>query len=153
MTDVETWRPVPTSDREGLAVRDQRYCGRGGTGADGRGREDILLADGVSIAREGLAAGLVDEVVLHVVPKLAGRGSAVRRWRDGSAVRREYRGRGGGASALRGAVIAGGLGWWLAIRLSGGSGRGRAVRVGSRVPVRAFPAPALSSVLPVTPVS
>jgi dihydrofolate reductase len=39
--------------------------------ADGR---DVLLAGGVSIARQALAAGLVDEVVLHVVPKLIGRG-------------------------------------------------------------------------------
>jgi dihydrofolate reductase len=38
------------------------------------GGKDVLLAGGISIAREGLAAGLVDEVVLHVVPKLAGRG-------------------------------------------------------------------------------
>jgi dihydrofolate reductase len=36
--------------------------------------KDILLAGGVSIARQALAAGLVDEVVLHVVPKLIGRG-------------------------------------------------------------------------------
>lgn len=36
--------------------------------------KDVLLAGGVSIAREALAAGLVDEVVLHVVPKLVGRG-------------------------------------------------------------------------------
>jgi len=39
--------------------------------ADGK---DVLLAGGVSIAQQSLAAGLVDEVVLHVVPKLAGRG-------------------------------------------------------------------------------
>ena len=39
--------------------------------ADGK---DILLAGGVSIAQQALAAGLVDEVVLHVVPKLVGRG-------------------------------------------------------------------------------
>jgi dihydrofolate reductase len=39
--------------------------------ADGK---DVLLAGGVSIAREGLAAGLLDEIVLHVVPKLVGRG-------------------------------------------------------------------------------
>jgi dihydrofolate reductase len=39
--------------------------------ADGK---DVLLAGGVSVARQGLAAGLVDEVVLHVVPKLVGRG-------------------------------------------------------------------------------
>jgi dihydrofolate reductase len=39
--------------------------------ADGK---DVLLAGGVSIARQGLAAGLVDEVVLHVAPLLAGRG-------------------------------------------------------------------------------
>ena len=36
--------------------------------------KDILLAGGVSIAQQALAAGLVDEVVLHVVPKLVGRG-------------------------------------------------------------------------------
>jgi dihydrofolate reductase len=39
--------------------------------ADGK---DVLLAGGVSIARQALAAGLVDEVVLHVAPKLVGRG-------------------------------------------------------------------------------
>ena len=39
--------------------------------ADGK---DVLLAGGVSIAQQALAAGLVDEVVLHVVPKLMGRG-------------------------------------------------------------------------------
>ena len=35
--------------------------------ADGK---DVLLAGGVSIAQQALAAELVDEVVLHVVPKL-----------------------------------------------------------------------------------
>ena len=35
---------------------------------------DVLLAGGVSIARQALDAGLVDEVVLHVVPRLIGRG-------------------------------------------------------------------------------
>jgi dihydrofolate reductase len=39
--------------------------------ADGK---DILLAGGVSIGQQALAAGLVDEVVLHVVPRLVGRG-------------------------------------------------------------------------------
>jgi dihydrofolate reductase len=39
--------------------------------ADGK---DVLLAGGVSIAQQALAAGLVDELVLHVVPKLVGRG-------------------------------------------------------------------------------
>jgi dihydrofolate reductase len=39
--------------------------------ADG---QDVLLAGGVSLAQQALAAGLVDEVVLHVVPKLLGRG-------------------------------------------------------------------------------
>ena len=39
--------------------------------ADG---QDVLLAGGVSIARQALAAGLTDEIVLHVVPKLIGRG-------------------------------------------------------------------------------
>src|SRR5689334_15362476 len=39
--------------------------------ADGK---DILLAGGVSIAQQALAEGLVDEVVLHVVPRLVGRG-------------------------------------------------------------------------------
>jgi dihydrofolate reductase len=36
--------------------------------------KDVLLAGGVSLAQQALAAGLVDEVVLHVVPKLVGRG-------------------------------------------------------------------------------
>jgi len=40
--------------------------------ADGK---DVLLAGGVSVAQQALAAGLVDEVVLHVVPKLVGRGA------------------------------------------------------------------------------
>ena len=39
--------------------------------ADGK---DVLLAGGVSIAQQALAAGLADEVVLHVVPRLVGRG-------------------------------------------------------------------------------
>jgi dihydrofolate reductase len=39
--------------------------------ADGK---DILLAGGVSIAQQALAEGLVDEVVLHVVPRLIGQG-------------------------------------------------------------------------------
>jgi dihydrofolate reductase len=39
--------------------------------ADGK---DVLLAGGVSVVRQALAAGLVDEVVMHVVPVLAGRG-------------------------------------------------------------------------------
>ena len=36
--------------------------------------KDVLLAGGASVARQALDAGLADEVVLHVVPKLAGRG-------------------------------------------------------------------------------
>jgi dihydrofolate reductase len=39
--------------------------------ADGK---DVLLAGGVSIAHQALTAGLADEIVLHVVPRLAGRG-------------------------------------------------------------------------------
>jgi dihydrofolate reductase len=39
--------------------------------ADGK---DVLLAGGVSIARQALDAGLADEVVLHVTPVLLGRG-------------------------------------------------------------------------------
>jgi dihydrofolate reductase len=39
--------------------------------ADGK---DVLVAGGVSIAQEALEAAVVDEVVLHVVPRLAGRG-------------------------------------------------------------------------------
>jgi dihydrofolate reductase len=39
--------------------------------ADGK---DVLLAGGVSIAHQALDAGLADEIVLHVVPRLAGRG-------------------------------------------------------------------------------
>jgi dihydrofolate reductase len=38
------------------------------------GGKDVLLAGGVSIAQQALAAGLADEVVLHVVPVLVGRG-------------------------------------------------------------------------------
>ena len=38
------------------------------------GGQDVLLAGGVSIAQQALAAGLVDEVQLHVTPVLAGRG-------------------------------------------------------------------------------
>lgn len=38
------------------------------------GGKDVLLAGGVSVARQALAAGLVDEVVLHVAPVLVGRG-------------------------------------------------------------------------------
>ena len=38
------------------------------------GRQDVLLAGGVSIAQQALAAGLVDEVVLHVTPVLLGQG-------------------------------------------------------------------------------
>ena len=48
--------------------------------------EDLLAGwltglRGVSIAQQALAAGMVDEVVLHVVPKLVGRG--VRRFDTG----------------------------------------------------------------------
>jgi dihydrofolate reductase len=38
------------------------------------GGKDVLLAGGVSIGQQALAAGLVDEVVLHVTPVLLGRG-------------------------------------------------------------------------------
>jgi dihydrofolate reductase len=38
------------------------------------GDQDELLAGGVSVAQQALAAGLVDEVVLHVAPVLLGRG-------------------------------------------------------------------------------
>jgi dihydrofolate reductase len=38
------------------------------------GGKDVLLAGGVSVAQQALAAGLADEVVLHVVPKLVGKG-------------------------------------------------------------------------------
>ena len=38
------------------------------------GGKDVLLAGGVSIAQQALAAGLVDEVVLHITPVLLGRG-------------------------------------------------------------------------------
>lgn len=39
--------------------------------ADGK---DVLLAGGVSIARQALAAGLADEIVLHISPVLVGQG-------------------------------------------------------------------------------
>jgi dihydrofolate reductase len=38
------------------------------------GDKDVLLAGGVSIAQQARAAGLVDEVVLHVRPVLLGQG-------------------------------------------------------------------------------
>jgi dihydrofolate reductase len=38
------------------------------------GDTDVLVAGGVSIAQQALAAGLVDEIRLHVAPILAGRG-------------------------------------------------------------------------------
>ena len=38
------------------------------------GGKDVLLAGGVSMAQQALAARLADEVVLHVVPVLLGRG-------------------------------------------------------------------------------
>jgi dihydrofolate reductase len=38
------------------------------------GGKDVLLAGGVSIAQQALAAGLADELVLHVAPVLLGRG-------------------------------------------------------------------------------
>lgn len=38
------------------------------------GGKDVLLAGGVSLAQQALAAGLVDELVLHVRPVLLGRG-------------------------------------------------------------------------------
>jgi len=38
------------------------------------GGKDVLVAGGVSIAQQALAAGLVDEVVLHVTPVLLGGG-------------------------------------------------------------------------------
>jgi dihydrofolate reductase len=38
------------------------------------GGQDVLLAGGVSVAQQALAAGLVNEVVLHVAPVLLGRG-------------------------------------------------------------------------------
>jgi riboflavin biosynthesis pyrimidine reductase len=34
----------------------------------------VLVAGGVSLAQQALEAGVADEVVLHVVPRLAGRG-------------------------------------------------------------------------------
>ncbi len=39
--------------------------------ADGK---DVLVAGGVSIAQQALAAGLIDEIVLHVTPVLLGSG-------------------------------------------------------------------------------
>jgi riboflavin biosynthesis pyrimidine reductase len=45
-----------------------------GKGRDVLGTHQRRETVGVSIAQQALAAGLVDEVVLHVVPKLIGRG-------------------------------------------------------------------------------
>jgi dihydrofolate reductase len=53
------------------ARRAEAAVGQARAVADGK---DVLLAGGVSIARQALAAALVDEVVLHVAPVLLGRG-------------------------------------------------------------------------------
>jgi dihydrofolate reductase len=41
------------------------------------GEKDVLVAGGVSIAQQALAAGVVDEIRLHVPPVLAGRGKSL----------------------------------------------------------------------------
>ncbi|HEY2549872.1 MAG TPA: dihydrofolate reductase family protein [Streptosporangiaceae bacterium] len=38
------------------------------------GDKDVLVAGGISVARQALAAGLVDELVMHVAPVLIGHG-------------------------------------------------------------------------------
>jgi dihydrofolate reductase len=81
--------------------------------ADGK---DVLLAAGVSIAQQALAAGLVDEVVLHVVSKLVGR--EVRLFDTSEADLRcveTIEGERAVHLRLRGAVIAGDRGPWPAI--------------------------------------
>src|SRR6266700_1315008 len=50
------------------AVEQARAAARG---------KDVLLAGGVSIAQQALAAGLVDEISLHVAPMVAGRGKSL----------------------------------------------------------------------------
>jgi len=52
-------------DGVGAAIKQARAV------ADGK---DVLVAGGASIAQQALAAGLIDEVVLHVAPVLLGRG-------------------------------------------------------------------------------
>jgi dihydrofolate reductase len=39
------------------------------------GEKDVLIAGGLSIAQQALAAGLVDEVAMHITPVLLGRGA------------------------------------------------------------------------------
>jgi dihydrofolate reductase len=39
------------------------------------GDKDVLIAGGLSVARQALAAGVVDEVAMHVSPVLLGRGA------------------------------------------------------------------------------
>jgi len=41
------------------------------------GDRDVLLAGGVSIARQAVDAGLADEICLHVAPIVAGRGTSL----------------------------------------------------------------------------
>jgi dihydrofolate reductase len=41
---------------------------------DAAGGKDVLIAGGASVARQALAAGLVDELALHVAPVIIGRG-------------------------------------------------------------------------------
>ncbi len=52
---------------------------------DAAGSKDVLLAGGAPIAQQYLAAGLVDEMQLHVVPILLGAGARLLDNMSGSA--------------------------------------------------------------------
>jgi dihydrofolate reductase len=51
------------------------------------GSKDVLLGGGASVAQQYLAAGLVDEMELHVVPQLLGRGERLFDKLDGARLK------------------------------------------------------------------
>ena len=60
--------------RNELHVRHRGHRGGARTGAAGAGDQDVSLAGGANVARQYLAAGLVDEMEIHLVPTLLGSG-------------------------------------------------------------------------------
>src|SRR6185312_9982927 len=95
--------------RDELHVRDQRYCRRGGAGAGGRGRQGRPAGRRGQRRPAGAGRGAGGRGRAARGAEAGGAGSsAVRRWRGGSALCREHRGRGSSPPALRGAVIADG---------------------------------------------
>jgi dihydrofolate reductase len=53
------------------------------------GKKDVSLGGGANVAQQYLAAGLIDEVELHVVPQLLGGGARLFKNLDGAKVKLE----------------------------------------------------------------